>query len=96
MFRVGCPVNCWGRANNVHVVFEMSRCFLQPFFQIEILAGAQRSIGLQARDADGWFFMVGQKVIWEVITVRGLGRSCTDSGALLPVTQEVLETRRLV
>lgn len=37
----------------MHIVFEMSYCFLQAFFQIEISAGAQCSIGLQARDADG-------------------------------------------
>lgn len=47
----------------MHVVFEMSYCFLQAFFQIEISAGAQRSTGVWAQDADGWFFMVGQKVI---------------------------------
>lgn len=47
----------------MHVVFEMSYCLVQAFFQIEISAGAQRSVGLQAQDADGWFFMVGQKVI---------------------------------
>lgn len=45
------------------VVFEMSYCLVQAFFQIEISAGAQCFIGLQAQNADGWFFMVGQKVI---------------------------------
>lgn len=47
----------------MHVVFEMSYCLVQAFFQIEISAGGQCSVGLQAQDADGWFFMVGQKVI---------------------------------
>lgn len=31
-----------------------------------------------------------------MLTVRGLGRSCTDGGVLLRVGQEVLETRRCV
>lgn len=44
----------------MHIVVEMSYCFLQVFFQTEILASVQ---SLRARDVDGWFFMVGKKVI---------------------------------
>lgn len=40
--------------------------------------------------------MVGQKVIWEALAVRGLRHLCTDGGVLLRVGQEVLETRRFV
>lgn len=80
----------------MHVVFEMSYCFLQAFFQIEISADAQHSAGLRAQDADGWFFMVGQKVIWDALAVRGLGHLCTDGGVLVRVSEEVLETRRFV
>lgn len=35
----------------------------KPFFRSKSPLALSTLLGLQARDADGWFFMVGQKVI---------------------------------
>lgn len=56
----------------MNIVFEMSYCFLQEFFQLRI----SLKLGLQARDAPGWLLMVGQKVIWGLLSARGLGLWC--------------------
>lgn len=56
----------------MNIMFEMSYCFLQEFFQLGILL----KLGLQAWDVAGWLLMVGQKVIWGLLTARGLGHWC--------------------